>query len=133
MMPGNSFAACQETPYLKQDASAKTLAASDMQEATASLNRTQEKAKAAIDWTDVSLTAYGTMYQAAKALLHHAGYVFENFRCLLSALQTLYVQPGALDKALVEQLVAAQKLIGNSEDHVKAAGAFVARAKELMR
>ncbi len=133
MMPGNSVEACQETPYLKQDPGVKGLATADLLEAKASMARMQEKAKAAIDLADVSLAAYATMYQAAKALLHYAGYAFENFRCLISALNSVYVKSGKLDKALVEQLIAAQKLVGESQDHTKAAEVFVARTKELIR
>lgn len=131
MMPASSFTAFQESPYLSKSAAAQGLVAQDLASAQELLNLASEKAKAAGDPADVTLAGYRSMYCSAKALVHHAGYEITNFRGLLIALEKLYTGDKKLDKTLTDQLVASQRLVGNAEDHLKAAGDFLAKARQL--
>ena len=83
------------------------------------------------DPAELSLLSYRAMFSAAKALVHHGGYQFSNFSCLIAALNELFVSKNKLDKNLVGQLIASQALRGEAADHVKAAESFVANAKIL--
>ena len=131
MMPASSFQAFQESPYLSKDASAQGAVAKDLASAQELFNLASEKTKAAGDPAEVTLASYRSMYCSAKALVHHAGYEITNFRALLTALEKLFTGENKLDQALTDQWVASQRLVGNAEDHLKAAGDFLARAKQL--
>ena len=132
MMPGSDFKACLETPYLTEDASAQNYVSEDLKLAGESLDLALEKIKVPGDLTDITLLAYRSMYSAARAMVHHAGYQVSNFRCLVSTLDELFVRTKKLDKNLLDQLLAAQRLVGNSDDHLKAAQALLARTKEII-
>ena len=131
MMPGANFKDCLESPYLSKNSAVRANVTKDLADAQALLSLAAEKAKAAGDAADVTLASYRSMYCAAKALMHDAGYEISNFRFLLTTLDRLFVAQNKLDKALVDQLVASQKLVGNVEDHLKAAEQFLAKAKQL--
>lgn len=136
MMPGTDFQACLETPHLFKASFTADSIAGDLAQAQELLKTAAEKSVASpagvtCDPADVSLLSYRTMYTAAKALVHHAGYQCSNFRCLVSALNALFVDTKRLDSHLVDQLLAAQALTGEAPDHFKAAEAFVAKAASL--
>ncbi len=137
MMPGTDFQACLETPYFFNASFTTDSIAGDLAQAQELLKSAAEKSKAspaggvACDPADISLLSYRAMYIAAKALVHHAGYQCSNFRCLISALNALFVNSKRLDQQLVDQLLAAQALVGEALDHFKAAETFVAKAAAL--
>ena len=130
-MPGTDFKVCLETPYVIKDAAAPKAVAEDLKQAQESLDAASEKLKNPGDPADIILLSYRSMYGAAKALVHHAGYQVTNFRYLITALDELFVRSKKLDKNLIDHLVAAQKLTGNAENHVQAAQIFLANAKEI--
>ena len=131
MMPGASFKACLETPYLVKDPAVKGSTSQDLSQAEELLKTLTEKAKTPCEPSDLVLLSYKTMYCAAKALVHSAGYAVSNFRCLVAALKELFADKG-LDKNLIDQLVAAQAFEGEAPVHVQAAETFVNKAKALL-
>ena len=137
MMPGADFQACLETPHLSKASAAADSIARDIAQAQELLSMAAEKYKASSaagssgDPADISLLSYRAMYSAAKALVHHGGYQFSNFSCLIAALNELFVSNNKLDKNLVDQLLASQALRGEAADHVKAAKVFVAKSKDI--
>ena len=133
MMPGMDFSACLETPYVTKDVTAPKTVAEDLKQSQESLDAASEKLKNPGDPADIILLSYRSMYGAAKALVHRAGYQVTNFRYLLTMLDQLYVRAKKLDKNLLDQLVAAQKLTGNAEEQFKSAQIFLAKVKEIIR
>jgi uncharacterized protein (UPF0332 family) len=133
MMPSTAFADLRLTPYVIQDAGQRQKVAQDVAMAEKSFEAMKVKAGAEVK-EDVAVTmlAYQTMYQSAKALVHAAGYEIDNFRALLSALHHLYVQAGRLDAALIEALQSSQAIRPGTPQYVACAERWLHHARQCV-
>ncbi len=131
MMPGSDFKDCLDTPHLAKDAAAAAGVSANLAQAQELFQTATDRMKDGWDGADITLLCYRSMYSAAKALVQSEGYRCTNFRCLIVALQELFVRPKRIDQDLVGRLVAAQEVTGEAAVNLKAAENFIAKAKEL--
>ncbi len=130
----NTLEKCLASPYLFEDPAAPG-------RASALLERAGDRLAAAADLqaagqgdpADVVYLAYEAMFCCIRALVYAKGYRENGLRCLMLAVEGLYVRPGELDAALVRSFELAQRIKLSAAEAVAAAGALVNRTRELLQ
>lgn len=128
----NTLQKCLDSPYLFLDGDAPKriggllTKAGDRLEAAANLQAN------AGDGADVSFLSYEAMFCCLRALVYAKGYREAGLRCLMLAVENLYVRTGQLDASHVNAFERAQALRLPPADALAAASAFVKRTLELL-
>jgi uncharacterized protein (UPF0332 family) len=129
----NTFQKCLDSPYLFEDAEAKTQVGSllakagDRLEAAANIKNTGQG-----DPADIGFLSYEAMFCCLRALVYDKGYREAGLRCLMLACENLYVRPGQLDVEHIHAFERAQGLKLPPDQALGAATAFVKRTLELL-
>jgi uncharacterized protein (UPF0332 family) len=129
----NTFQKCLDSPYLFEDAEAKTQVGSllakagDRLEAAANIKNTGQG-----DPADIGFLSYEAMFCCLRALVYDKGYREAGLRCLMLACEHLYVRPGQLDVEHIHSFERAQGLKLPPDQALAAASAFVKRTLELL-
>jgi uncharacterized protein (UPF0332 family) len=129
----NTFQKCLDSPYLFEDAEAKTQVGSllaragDRLEAAANIKNTGQG-----DPADIGFLSYEAMFCCLRALVYDKGYREAGLRCLMLACEHLYVRPGQLDVDHIHAFERAQGLKLPPDQALSAASAFVKRTLELL-
>ena len=129
----NTFQKCLDSPYLFEDAEAKTQVGSllakagDRLEAAANIKNTGQG-----DPAYIGFLSYEAMFCCLRALVYDKGYREAGLRCLMLACENLYVRPGQLDVEHIHAFERAQGLKLPPDQALGAASAFVKRTLELL-
>ena len=129
----NNLESCLDSPYLARDGEAPARVAGLVAFASERIELAGALAVAAKhDPADVSLLAYEALFACVRALVYAQGYRESGLRCLLIALDHLYVGPGRLDPALVHAFGRAQTLELPPAAAIEAARSLLDRTRELV-
>ena len=129
----NTLRKCLDSPYLFEDKEAPTRVgtllakAGERLEAAARLQKTGQG-----DGADISFLSYEAMFSCLRALVYRKGYREAGLRCLLLAVEGLYVRPGLLDVAHVHAFERAQGLKTPPDENLAAAFALSKRTLEIL-
>ena len=129
----NTFQKCLDSPYLFEDADAKTQVgtllakAGDRLEAAANIKNTGQG-----DPADIGFLSYEAMFCCLRALVYDKGYREAGLRCLMLACEHLYVHSGQLDVAHIHAFERSQGLKLPPDEALAAASAFVKRTLEIL-
>jgi uncharacterized protein (UPF0332 family) len=129
----NTLEKCLDSPYLIKDAEAPARVggllsiAGDRLEAAANIHTSGQG-----DPADITFFSYEAMFSCIRALVYSKGYREFGMRCLLLAVEALYIQPGLLDPAHIHALERAQGLKTPPQENLAAASALVKRTLELL-
>ena len=129
----NTLQKCLDSPYLFEDKDAATRVggllakAGERLEAAANVQRSGQG-----DPADVSFLSYEAMFCCLRALVYQKGYREAGLRCLLLAVEGLYVRPGTLDISHIHAFERAQGLKTPPAENLAAAFALSKRTLELL-
>ena len=129
----NTFPKCLGSPYLFEDPAAPDRVGPLLALARERIGAAGDLVRAGQgESTDVALFSYEAMFASLRALVYRKGYREAGLRCLLLAVEALYVRPGLLDVALVHAFERAQGLKLPPAAAFAAAEALAGRASELL-
>ena len=129
----NTFPKCLGSPYLFEDPAAPGRVGPLLALARGRIGAADDLVRAGQGGsTDVALFSYEAMFASLRALVYRKGYREAGLRCLLLAVEALYVRPGLLDVALVHAFERAQGLRATPSESLAAAVAFADRVEDLL-
>ena len=129
----NTLQKCLDSPYLFTDAEAPDRVAGLLLLARQRLDAANQiHSGGQGDAADVGSLGYEAMFAAIRALVYAKGYREVGLKCLVLAVEQLYVRPGLLDVALIHAFERAQGLRLAPAELLQAAGALVVRAEGLV-
>ena len=129
----NTLRKCLDSPYLFEDKDAPTRVgtllakAGERLEAAAKLHKTGQG-----DPADISFLSYEAMFSCLRALVYRKGYREAGLRCLLLAVEGLYVREGLLDVSHIHAFELAQGLKTSPDVNLEAALALSRRTLEIL-
>ena len=138
-----NFKRCLEKKNLIKVDIDKNLIKKELQAAESDLKDSQDVLKSGkVKWATIS--AYYSMFHAARALLYSKGYREKSHFCLRAALKNLFVDSNQLESSFLDDYDTAKDLRENADYKsdfsqvgaqrlIEKAGKFLNKAKELLK